>query len=380
MAGERILIVGAAGWKNVGDDLIAESIVEWVEGSGGRAQVVGGPYAHVSGGSSPLFLSGKFADNLKVIGAVLACDYVVIGGGGLLDDRSPKFYRPFTRIAALCRLVRRKYAFVGIGVGPVQHEGTGKAYFNAVQGADRVLVRDTASKERLSDAGVTREVEIVNDPVLWTLEESSNVGPNADLVVNLRNWHSEDDPRLGYAGPSNHDIVEAVAEAINATHGSGSHVALVSMSGIADDNDAVLLEELKPRLRATVTTHYTHSPQDVTSTVTGAKMVLSMRLHACLLGAAHRKKVVGLAYDPKVTAQSKVHGFTAVSLDPGFMARGKEALREALVAATVATPKDGTPAPLWEIDGNAGNGRKPSWRSSLDGPIRSFRTWQGRFR
>ena len=44
-------------------------------------------------------LTGSWRARLAVIRQVLLADEVHIGGGGLLSDRVPDFYRPFYRVA-----------------------------------------------------------------------------------------------------------------------------------------------------------------------------------------------------------------------------------------------------------------------------------------
>lgn len=340
----RVLIVGAAGWNNVGDDLIADSLAQWVRRSGAVPRVVGGPYVRT--GSRQLDMSGNLVDKLRVVAAVATSNYVLIGGGGLLDDRSPNFYRPFTRVAVLCRWLRRRYALVGIGVGPVQNKQSGSAYAVAANEADQVMVRDAASKQRLIDCGVTRHMDVIADPVVWA-PAAARADVGYDLAVNLRNWHSMEYPQEGYEGPFDDDIVSAVAAGINAVYGPEARVALVSMSAIGRDDDALQLEKLRRRLKASTETHYSLSSEDVVRTISSSETVLSMRLHACLLGAAYRKRVVGLAYDPKVTAQGNLHRFATISLEEGSSV-SDASIRDALLEASAADPNAVAPAPCWD--------------------------------
>jgi polysaccharide pyruvyl transferase WcaK-like protein len=335
---ETVLIVGGAGWKNVGDDLIARSLKQWVSVDGRKIEIAGGPHPHecVDAEKPRLALHGSLASRLRIAWRIARVDYVLIGGGGLLDDRIPLFYRPFTRTAFACRILRTPYSFAAIGVGPIRRGRTNRAYRDAVQGADRVFVRDQESKDRLLLAGMIRDAEIVADPVLWGQPETvkSNIQVRFDVAVNLRNWHSVERPRDGYDGPHDGQIIEAVSRAINATFGRDGRVALVSMSGLTGDDDSIMLEKLRAKLDADdVQTFYGSLPTEVERTLASSASILAMRLHACLLGARLGRQVIGLAYDPKIEQQGKSLGFTAIPLDQGFCEAGQDRIGKSFETA-----------------------------------------------
>lgn len=314
---KSVLIIGGAGWRNVGDDLIASALRDWVASPGVSVKVAGGPHPHTlfEGG---LGLAGTVKSRLRLAWEIFRADYVLIGGGGLLDDRSPYFYRPFTRAAYMCRLAGTRYAFAGIGVGPIQNDESRVAYRTAAQGADRVLVRDHASRDRLAACDVKRHIDITPDPVLWGAAEAATVQNEFDLAINLRNWHSDNDPKIGYQGPTDSAVLHSVAEAVNAEYGPDSKVALVSMSAQLGDSDSTMLRALQPMLQAKTETCFDGAPDEVTRVIGSSKSVLSMRLHACLLGAKLGTRVIGLAYDPKVLQQARAVGFAAIPLDVAF--------------------------------------------------------------
>lgn len=318
---QKILILGGAGWTNVGDDLIAEALKEWVASADVQVRVAGGPYAH-DNAEKGLSLAGNFRSRVRLAWEIYRSDYVLIGGGGLLDDRTRQFYRPFTRAALLCRTVGTPYAFAGIGVGPIQNDESREAYRTAAEGAHRVFVRDETSRDRLVASGVTRPIDVTPDPVLWGAAPLARTGKGFDLAINLRNWHTAKNPKAGYEGPSDSEIIESVATAVNAVFDSGSKVALVSMSGQPGDDDSAALSKLRPLLKAETETFFDCAPAEVQRAIGASSTVLAMRLHACLLGAKMGSKVLGLAYDPKVAQQGERVGFNAIALDRHFGSSG----------------------------------------------------------
>lgn len=312
----KVLLIGAAGWSNLGDDLIAASLQRWLQSYGATVSVAGGPRAS-SIVSISNRLSGSFRDRLQLLRAILSSDAVVIGGGGLLDDRLPGFYRPFTRVARVCRLLRKPYIFAGIGVGPVRHESSRVAYRDACGGAAAVFVRDRESADRLRECGVERPVEVVSDPVLWHTV-APDEADRVDVAINLRTWEPIDEDK-GIQLDSD-AIVEVVAEAVGPLIAEGARISLFSMSALPDDDDANVLDRLRERLGLELDALVEPEAKTVRSLIAGASVVLSMRLHGCLLAASLGRPVVGLAYDPKIAQQGRALGFGVAQLAPGLQA------------------------------------------------------------
>ena len=117
----RILLAGAAGWNNVGDDLIAMAICDWASDERSFITVAGGDF--IAGvplnAQATIAMGAAIGSRMKLLFEIWKADVVVVGGGGLLDDRIENFYRPFGRIAQACRLLRTSYAQPGSDREPV---------------------------------------------------------------------------------------------------------------------------------------------------------------------------------------------------------------------------------------------------------------------
>lgn len=314
----KVLIVGGAGWGNVGDDLIAHRIVNRVLEGGNEATVAGGPnMANFPAGVRKVSMSGSRLDRLRLVWEIARSTQVVIGGGGLFDDRVPNFYRPFARVAQLSSALRKPYVVKSVGVGPIRRQGTADAYRRVFDRATSASVRDVASRQRVLDAGARTAPDIEDDPALWPIRISRERSHQFDLVVNLRNWElgerSEERPTK-----STDDIVSAVATAINSRYGPHGRVCLVSMSTLDGDNDATALDKLAARIACHTTRVYSGRVDDVEDAIAGARAVLSMRLHLALLAKVYDVPVAAVAYDVKVSQQGERHGFPAAALTSEF--------------------------------------------------------------
>lgn len=317
MAWRSVLIVGGAGWRNVGDDLIADRLIRRAMTAGHPVVVAGGPsrLPWLPAGVRQVALSGGTLDRVRLLGEIARAREVWIGGGGLFDDRHPAFYRPFYRVARAARLLRTPFRVTAVGVGPIRREGTAGAYRWVFEHAASATVRDEASRERIRSTESRRLPEVVSDPALWqpgagTLEPVSR----HDLLVNLRKWEYGDRTELP-ATTRTEAVVDAVAEALNQMYPPTATIGLVSMSAWPGDDDAGPLEALACRLRAQVSRYYGCDMAEVERLTAGAERVLSMRLHLCLLGVAHGVPTAAIAYDPKVEQQGRMHGFASVPLD-----------------------------------------------------------------
>ncbi|WP_208709746.1 polysaccharide pyruvyl transferase family protein [Sinomonas sp. R1AF57] len=313
-----VVLVGGSGWGNLGDDLIAREIVHALPPEDRGAVVL------VGGGLSlkadiqfvrRVSLSGKLRERLRLLYEIARAREVIIGGGGLLDDRLPDFYRPFTRIAQWSALVGTPYRFLGIGVGPVRRPSTGSNYLKALKGASAVSVRDHASAQRLAGIGFRGAVEVVDDPALWRKRSVTTTRPRFDICINLRCWASEGSSMPSYDGASIERILDVVAYAVRRVHGRGARIALVSMSELRGDQDSVILNRLVRLLDGDIEVFAGVPVETVERVIASSSSALGMRLHFLLIAYLHGVRPIGLSYDPKVTQQAEKLGFAAMELD-----------------------------------------------------------------
>jgi len=227
----RCLVVGGSGWGNVGDDLIADRIVSDQLARGNSVVLAGGASrpADLPAAVKHVRLIGSWRARLGVLRQVLLADEVHIGGGGLLADRVPEFYRPFYRVARLAWALRVPYRLVAVGVSTARRPETVRHYRWMFDHAVTASVRDEASHDRAVRSLTSRPPVVVDDPVLWSRSRPRGDWPAHDVLVNLRPWDLE--AHEGAASSRRTaEVVDAVAEALNSAYGPRSHVGLVSMS------------------------------------------------------------------------------------------------------------------------------------------------------
>lgn len=150
----RYLLIGYYGFRNFGDDLFNEALVDLIRGrfpgskitiacsSSIRSRDVS--FISPSRGSfwrSETALAALFR-NIVLAYLVVRSDVVIIGGGSLFQSA-----RPFDRLPLLIRFAKalgRKVLAIGVSVGPPK-PGEELRVAKLVKGLDRVGVRDGAS-------------------------------------------------------------------------------------------------------------------------------------------------------------------------------------------------------------------------------------------
>jgi len=241
----------------------------------------------------------------ELLSAISKCDVFLSGGGSLVQDvtsvRNALYYTTMLRTA---RMLGKPTMVYAQGVGPLRSQTARVAARAAFQGARIVTVRDGDSAGLLRVIGVTRAVEITADPV-WDLSnaesgsrksEKGNAGQ--EWVVALRSWPGEEG---GAAGR----IIRAVRELARE---AGATVRFLAMQPGVDD---VLLGSLVAP-EEWMETKGKH-PREIIDAVSGASLVLAMRLHALIFAASLGVPVVAFDYDPKVRALANIIGAPLVA-------------------------------------------------------------------
>jgi polysaccharide pyruvyl transferase CsaB len=325
----HILICGAAGYTNLGDDAILWGMLTQLRPAvGGRAiRVAGGP------GLAPLLTPFgaapvSYVDRPELARAVEEAGLVILGGGGMLYDVDyeaslARFFgdpadRPWlyelAQIAAAARVAARPLMLYGMGAGPLVTEAARRAARYVAEQASVVTVRDTGSADLLAECGVPRaHVQVAGDPALAVAPGSAESAesflratgiaarPRPWIALNLRPWHRlgrpEDQARTG-------ELVGRLTDRLAAT------VVLMPFQQTRHDDREVLGAALeaagKPANALLVAPP--PLPPDLAAVLARFDLVVGMRLHSLMLAMNGAVPFVGLCYDPKVAEFAREAG------------------------------------------------------------------------
>jgi len=305
----RALAIGFYGAPNVGDEVLLDVLVRRVTEVGGEIVVASIDPANTRRMHG--VDSIQFSNLGEICHALLHCDVLIMGGGGIFQDHHPfnleALYLPYANdIAGYARpmLLARQFGVPvivwGHGVGPLRQAGSRALVRDLFEHARVASVRDADSLRLLRDIGVNREITVAADPG-WLFSTYHPV-PEAlpsdgrTLAVVVREWEK---------GSWKQPLLKALASALPSgwrvqwiafqahTEGSGATSDLPLVEGLAQQDMRPGDEVVAPS-----------GPEEAWEYLARADAVFSMRLHASILALLAGRPTCGLEYDDKL---SKAH-------------------------------------------------------------------------
>lgn len=316
MSERNLLIVGTSGYGNVGDDAIALAIarlLRQVDPDCGVTILSGSPREVTRMLGFPaqdLSWSSPF-NAAKLIGLIRRSDAVLIGGGGLLQDIQPHFYRAYLLTVLAAAAVKKPAMIYAAGVYPPRTSVFRGMLRIALRRAAVITVRDEFSAAALKEAGIRRRVTVTADPAI-TLEPPLWPSlPHDDAIptigVSLRPWY-----HLPTCPPGDHErLVKHLAACLDAVvEATNGQLLLLPMQHGGVDDDWRMQKRVLARMSHldSVATYSSRRPLEVLGAIAGCDLIIGMRLHSNVLAAAAGVPSIGLAYDPKVGAFMKSLG------------------------------------------------------------------------
>lgn len=301
---DGVLICGAYGRGNAGDDAILEAIVREVRSID----------EHL-----PVWVLSRRPKDTRLqyrVNAIYTFNFFrflhrmskttlyINGGGSLMQDvtsrRSLWFYL-FT--ISMAKRLGNPVHMYGCGIGPVRYPSNRKLVRRVLQNSvDAITLRDTLSKAELDDMGVTRPKIVMSaDPtvilppaapsVVDGILENAGLDPNGSYIAfTVRPWHGFDEKAHLFA---------QAADYAWETYGL-----------------TPLFLPIEPRLdiyaSQKVTAHIKKAPwhilpgsqrsDQIIGLFARMKIAVSMRLHGLVFPASQGIPLIGVVYDPKVSS------------------------------------------------------------------------------
>jgi len=317
----RIVIVGAAGFTNLGDDAILTAMLAEL-----RRAVPGAEF--VVAGGDPNEIAAAYGveavavRDIRAVDAALArADLAIVGGGGFIFDYdgiiSPyDFLRgditymfPYYR-AALCARARDvPVYFYAVGVDSLVTPAGRALTRDVLSLASAITVRDPLSLLELREAGVRCPViEVTADPAVrippprgtWDARPSGRV-----VAVVVRPW-------LRFAGTWTASAAQYFERYVSWIAAAADHVVdawgatpvFVAGQRYSDDDLDVARRVVSAmgRPERGLVVPEVDDEEQYRAAFSGADLVVSTRLHPLILAATAGVPVVGLAAGEKVRA------------------------------------------------------------------------------
>jgi polysaccharide pyruvyl transferase CsaB len=307
LKGPLILMAGAYGHGNVGDDAIGLAMCRLLREAAPDVRIVllGGNPARLRLATEQ---EGRYLSwrsplrTAKLLTLVRSADAVLIGGGGLLSDRL-HFYRPYVLLALAAELLGKPVMFYAVGAYPPSTLLYRLLTRLALGRAAAVTARDQFSARSIRAAGVRRPVKVTADPAI-TLSPPAEAGTEADqdsrplIGISMRPMHH--DPLLRLTTP---ELVTKLAACLDAiVDRTNARLLFIPMHFGKPDDDGLFDDLVVHAMTRPVPVEMAayQRPDDVLAAFRRCDIMLGMRLHANILGAAAGTPGLALASGPKI--------------------------------------------------------------------------------
>ena len=235
-------------------------------------------------------------------------DLFVLGGGGLLKDYGDDSSSLGSWLAPLSAAKRLgvKTALYAVGVESIRFEESRAFLRDALEGVDLITVRDEESRDLLTSLGVSGEILVTADPaiLLVTGDEGKNypgeVPPN--VLISVRHWFDK------VFRIENREANEAFLKALarSADHLIEKHdarVRFVPLRTTTYDDDRQVAEQVVSLMKRGGKAEQLNRAPSVGEFIEMAResrLILGMRLHSLIIGAAAGTPVIAFEYMRKV--------------------------------------------------------------------------------
>jgi len=281
-----VALGGYYGFKNAGDEAMLLALAEEIKSRGHWPLVLSATPAESEEAYNVPSLNRY--NPLTLLRAVLRSDLLVLGGGGLFQDKtSKKSLLYYVGLLRLARLFRRPAAAFGVSLGPLSAWGE-RVISRALRDV-WLVVRDKKSFKYAERLGLSPELG--GDPAL--LLKPPEVAREPGLVVVIPRWGVPTKPLV--------DVAWALEK-------SGRQVLVL---GLEPARDAEVLEDFKGLAR-----ELTGDPKRALFLIGSAEYVVSARLHGAVFAAVTKTPFAALNYDPKVEGFVTDAGAPLLSLSP----------------------------------------------------------------
>ena len=310
------LVTGYIGFQNAGDELLLRALVRGIArhhvsirletlsrdpASTRRVHGVGGPEHPAFGGGVRPSLSTRW----RRTRAVLACDILLLGPGGFLQDYDRRGVRNIFavwRMAVLARLGGGRVVGVSLGAGPLVTRWGRRIAGSIGRMSDLLLLRDDASTALLGELGVPPDrMRRVADLALaggWDLPPKPANTPPV-LGVSIFNFHDyiHGDTKGAEAART------ALATALDAVAARDIRIRFISMQGPFGGHDEREAQAVRDRMRHADRAEiapYAEDPEATLGAIAQCDWFFGMRLHSLIMALIASVPMAALSYHPKV--------------------------------------------------------------------------------
>ena len=308
----NVLISGFYGSGNTGDEAILSSIVQTFKKNYSEVNItVLSLYPDkveenhdVEALYRPNFGPKWFkTEYRKTIQTLRDADFLLIGGGGLLQDaHSHISIVRYLQTAVLAEWIGTPTVYYAVGVGPIDHPLNRFLVRKVRELSSDIIVRDEDSKQRLEDIDVTKDVRVSADPAfamdaannqrIENILSKENIPENKELIgVSVRDFGLD------------HPKIVDIAQFLDELADQNSHIIFIPFGYEAKPSDSETSLRVKEEIdtsESVTLLQNRYQPEELFGLVGELDFIIGIRLHSIIMGSAQKVPVLGISYLPKV--------------------------------------------------------------------------------
>lgn len=304
MKKKRFVLSGYFGFKNFGDEAILSVLVAKLREYGHTITIISSDTKYTK--SKFRFVRSVYTFNIRdLIGAIAKSDFLISGGGSLLQDTTSfKSLIYYLFVIFMGLILGKKVIIFAQGIGPISNPVGQFLTGFLLRFCTYVSVRDVKSQELLKKWGVNSE--LLCDPIFSTM--IPEVQKEKRVAVQLRN-----------CATMNEDFIDRLAQSV-VTSFPDYMIDIYSFQDTLDLEVCNKFERavrlLNSDIRTTLFSGLTD--EQTVSNIAKSEFMVAMRFHALIVGLLAGVKVLGINYDIKVEKLAKEFGFPLIGLKKSF--------------------------------------------------------------
>lgn len=313
----RIVIQGAVGLKNSGDEAILQTMLQNIdEDDIVTVMTFNVKYAvKMHPGISFVKVGSK-----QCMEAIRECDVFILGGGGLLQDETSIYnVSRWLRYLKYCIKKGKKTYLYANSIGPIRFPINRKQVQKWLKYVDKITVRDEISKDCLHAMGIDRNVDITADPV-FNIKASENVNVSRwklseeYAVICVRHWYDiyplipvSICKKLNIRDEEKYqDYIKKVAKlAEYLQQEKGMQVVFLPFLYGRDNKVAYDIKKFMSKDKSVVIEDEYLKPDEAIRIIAGSRLLVGMRLHSIIYGAVKNIPMLIISYSSKVMGMVK---------------------------------------------------------------------------
>lgn len=283
---KRFVLSGYFGFKNFGDEAILSVLVNKLQQEKHRITVISSDTAYTK--NKFKHIRSVYTFNIgDIIGAIYKSDYLISGGGSLLQDTtSLKSLIYYLFIIFIAIVLRKKVIIFAQGIGPISSPIGTFLTKNILKYCKYLSVRDIKSYELLKNWGI--KADLLCDPIFST---AINPSANEDSVaVQLRDFKTMSE-----------DFIDRLAQKV-AKEFPDKHIKIYPFQSSIDNTVCQNFERAIKLLNSDIKTtlYYDLTDEEIIDGISNCQYLIAMRFHAIIIGLIAGVKTLAINYDIKV--------------------------------------------------------------------------------